>query len=475
MIKLDMILEDIRRIDEMGMRNVKQIIGDHKTATGYFHKDLDGVASALGFKKYLEGYGVKTTEVFSINYGSAEYSAKKPKEGLTWMVDFAHGKPFINFWTDHHDSSHEISKDSKKSTSVSFVHTPSNAEYISQEISPRDLFPPEDLKIISMVDSADFLKNNITPEQVMNAAFGYDRTIDVERNRMMMGLVVNKLLLAYKGKKGFLEDLVMNANSSLVSMYVTIKDLAKKNGYKPTEEITAGLEDYVSKQKAKTQDKGKNPEGLKNGDSTVWGTTLVQYGGGGMFSGYDRYTPFKNNPDVDFLIIGWPMGLIQISKNPFKNGKNPAHLGDMAMGILNKKWKSKLSSKNVTLGDVKRIFEMDIKGNTDALGFTFEDLAALFSKSSIKGVDLEGEGSWTELIKKITNTKFGNLSRKQKELLDRITIPLWDLITAQSGGHRDITNIQGLSFYGKGYVDEVLKPIMKDFADEMKDKHLESN
>lgn len=467
-MKIDLILKEMNLITEMGMRDIKKIIGNHKTATGYCHKDLDGICSAVAFRKYLEGYGVKTIEIISINYGSAEYSARKPTEGLTWMVDFAHGKPFINFWTDHHDSAHV--GDSK--TSSSFSKTPSNAEFISQEISSRDLFPPEDLKTISMVDSADFLKNNITPDQIMNAAFGYDRTISVERNRMMMGLVVNKLLLAYKGKQGFLEDLAMEANPSLTSMYVTIKELAKKNGYKPSNEIDAGNKAYVEAQRNKIQEKGKDVTKLKNGESTVWGTTLVQYGGGGMFSGYDRYTPFKNNPDVDFFVIGWPMGLIQVSKNPFKQGKNPMHLGDMAMGVLNKKWRSKLQSKMVTLGDIKRIFEMDIKGNKDALGFTFADLTALFDHKSVKGINLDDEGGWTAFIKDVTNKKFGELSYKQKGFLDKITISLWDILTAQSGGHASITNVQGLSFYGKGYVDELLKPIMQDFVEEMKDVHL---
>ena len=45
---------------------------------------------------------------------------------------------------------------------------------------------------------------------------------------------------------------------------------------------------------------------------------IVQYGGGSMMKpgSYDRYTPFKNNPDADFLVIAWPMGLVQASCNP---------------------------------------------------------------------------------------------------------------------------------------------------------------
>jgi hypothetical protein len=36
-----------------------------------------------------------------------------------------------------------------------------------------------------------------------------DKGLPVERNKMLMGLVTNKLLLAFKNKKGFLDRLVM--------------------------------------------------------------------------------------------------------------------------------------------------------------------------------------------------------------------------------------------------------------------------
>ena len=37
----------------------------------------------------------------------------------------------------------------------------------------------------------------------------------------------------------------------------------------------------------------------------IEGNIIVQYGGGNMMKpgSYDRYTPFRNNPDADFLVI----------------------------------------------------------------------------------------------------------------------------------------------------------------------------
>ena len=61
---------------------------------------------------------------------------------------------------------------------------------------------------------------------VMNFVFKYDKDKSVRRNKMMMGLVVNKLLLAYKNNnvngRDLLEYLVMNCEPSLENLYNTI-------------------------------------------------------------------------------------------------------------------------------------------------------------------------------------------------------------------------------------------------------------
>lgn len=471
--QLDNALEAHRRVNESGIRNIKALSKKYKDATGYFHQDLDGVTSALGMKSYLERYGIKTTKVIPINYGSSEFVADIPKKStLTWMVDFAHGKPFMNIHTDHHDGQSGVAS----GTSTDFVKDPANVAAISAKISPSELFPPKDLEVIKMVDSADFAKHDINPDQVMNGAFGYDDTIDVEKNHIAMGMVVNKLLLANKNKKNFLQDLVMQSKPSLMSMYNVIVKLSKKEGFRPSNAIQKGTEKYIDQQKGHMQKPDTDPKKLRMGQSTVWGTTIVQYGGGFMGGAnvYDRYTPFKLYPNADYLCIGWAMGLVQLSKNPFKSGKNPYHLGDLVMKKIMTKYKSKLQKKIVSLGDMKRVFEGDIhkKGGPDSMGFKWEDFVSLFDQKKVKGINLESEGGWTSFIKSVSSVKFDNLSYKQKQILDKITVSLWDIIQAQSGGHSDITNIQGLNFWGKGYPDDLLKPIMSDIAKEMKSKHL---
>lgn len=467
--QVDKAFDVYKRVDESGIRNITKLAKEYSKGQGYFHMDTDGVTSAIGMKAYLSSYGIKTTSVHHIQYGAQEFKIDAPKEGqLQWMVDFAHGKPWLHVWTDHHDGQAGV----VSTVATSFEKAPSNATAISGKISPKELFPPEDLKVISMVDSADFAKNDINPDDVMNAAFGYNKNLSVERNHMMMGLVVNKLLLAYKNKKGFLERLVMESNPSLISMYNVIKKLAKAEGYKSPAEVGKGMSKYVDDQIANGVKPYTSPKKMKGGQHSMWGTTLVQVDaqtGGWRDITYDRYTPFKNHPEAEYIIMGWTMGLVQISKNPFKSGSNPDNLADVAWKVM-KKWEGKLKKTKVSLTTIK--YKME-QGHVDtSMGFKWDDLVALFDKNDIKGIDVESEGGYTKFIKDITSIPVKRLSYKQKQALERISVNAWDLMKAMSGGHKDITNMQGFNFLGKEEGRKMLFDFMEAAAKEMKDKRL---
>ena len=467
------ILESINRLlVETGIRNMKTFAKNFKEAEIIFHMDLDGVCSAIGLKQYLKNYGIKTTRATPVQYGGKEYAIKKVSKGkLICLCDFAHAKPVLNLWLDHHDAEH-IGATGDMSTS--FVTAPSNVAFISQTLSPADLFPPADIKIISTVDSADFASQDLTPDDIMRAAFKLDKSIDVSKNHRAMGFVCNKLILAYKNKDKFLSDLVMTANPSLISLYNVTKKLAKDNGYIPPEAIDMAHSDYETAQAGKMNKQGKisDVKGLKSGGSVLIGTTVVQYGGGSMKAGsYDRYTPFKLYPECDYFCIAWAMGLLQVSKNPFKKGKNPYHLGKICQEAL-KKHKSYLVGQVITLEHIKYIFERDAAKIKDAMGFTFDDLIAIFGTKA-KGIGKD-KSSWKEMIKDITNKPFKYLSKKQKDMLKRVTITAWDLIETQSGGHKSISNISGLNFIpGKGEYVKFMRKLQVTLAEMMKDKHLE--
>ena len=167
--------------------------------------------------------------------------------------------------------------------------------------------------------------------------FKNDRERDIKSNKRMLGLVTNKLLLSFKNKKGFLRDLVLNSKPSLLNILLNIKDWMKNNGFLNIKDLEKNKEVYVQKQNVSP-------------NVQVKGNIIYQYGGGDVFQpgSYDRYTPFKNNPDADFLVLVWPMGMVQSSCNPFKKDRalKGVNLGEIKDEVL-KKFESELKSKKI--------------------------------------------------------------------------------------------------------------------------------
>jgi len=475
--KIEKIEQDFALM-ESGFRNMRKLAKQYDKAKIYFHKDLDGVTSAIIIKKYMENNGIKTIDSEPIQYGGEEYSVRKtPKGVMPVLVDFGHGKVNMVIYTDHHDHSEEERKTSVKGQSRLLPKTPSNAEFISQVISPTDIMTAKDIDVISTVDSADFAKYGLKPSDISKAVLDKQLSKDIQKNHRMMGLVTNKLLLTYKNKPGFLTDVVMKSKPSLMSMYNVIIKLAKKHGYKTPEEIDQGTENYEEQRKGKVIEFGKSSDipGMKNGESFMIGTTIFQKGGGfmGGKNTYDRYTIFDIYPDADYLITQWPLGLIQMSANPFVLRKNPYHLGDIAIKKILSKYKSKLQKEDITLDRLKYEFERDIgkKHIKNAMGFNWQDFEALY-KGKIKGLQKKHGDWWPNMVKDISNKPYRYLSDKQKNILKQVTVSAWDVIMASSGGHKNITNISGLNFVKDS--KKIANDISIDLVDYMKDKHMKA-
>ena len=178
-IRLEIYNEEDKKVNESGIRNITDLAKEYNKAEIYFHKDLDGIASAVGMKTYLARYGIKTVDAHPIQYGGEEYAVPKPRSKvMAVLVDFSHGKVTMNIHTDHHEGQIGV----EKGTSTSFVKTPSNAAYISQVLSPSDLFPPKDMKILNTVDAADFASQGITPDDIFRAVFKVNKNISMEKN-----------------------------------------------------------------------------------------------------------------------------------------------------------------------------------------------------------------------------------------------------------------------------------------------------
>jgi hypothetical protein len=420
-------------ISESGIRDINALAQRYSKAEIYFHQDLDGVTTALAMKSYLEQHGIKVVDAHVIQYGDKEFSIKKNDatgDVMPVLVDFAHGKPMFVIHTDHHDR--QAGAEDTKSTS--FRQSRSNVETISQIVSPKEIFPDKDVLLISTVDSANFAKYDITPEQVMNYLFKFDKDSSLLKNKMAMGMVANKLLLAFKNKPGFLEKLVMDSTPSLINILVNIRQIMKEKGYADIPDLEKNKEDYVQKMK-------NYPEVSNN--------VIVQYGGGSMMKpgSYDRYTPFRNNPDADFLVIAWPMGLLQASCNPFKKDRElkGVNLGDIAQEVLSK-WESQLKEREIPLSTIKWISE-DVKGfGPESVGFTFKDFVALYGKNY-----KSKQNGKEELINigNLMEKPFEQLTEEERQILDEVTVNAWDVIQSNSGGHKCITNISGLMYMGR--------------------------
>ena len=419
-----------RLINESGIRDINNIAKRYKKAKIYFHQDLDGVTTGLAMKNYLEKYGIEVVDAEVIQYGSKEFAIKKPEgegEVMPVLVDFAHGKPMFVIHTDHHDTQAGVEKD----TATNFKSSRSNVETISQVVSPKEIFPSDDILLISTVDSANFAVNQITPEMVMNYLYKYDKDSSLKRNKMLMGLVVNKLLLAYKNKPRFLENLVLNSQPSLLSILNNIKKEAIEKGYVDPEQLTKNKENYIQSRKEK-------------GVETL-GNIISQYGFGSTTKSgaYDRYTPFKNNPDSDFLVTGMPMGMVQASCNPFKEdralkGVNLGEIKDEVLDVFRKEFEG----LKITFGIIKRVAEQE--ADFSSVGFTFKDMEAIYGESPSYKID--GGENLKEILNNISSKLYRGLSQKQKELLDKVSVNGFDVIRANSGGHKCITNISGLNF-----------------------------
>ena len=420
-------------ISESGIRDINALAQRYPKAEIYFHQDLDGVTTALAMKSYLEQHGIEVIDAHVIQYGDKEFSIKKNDatgDVMPVLVDFAHGKPMFVIHTDHHDR--QAGAEDTKSTS--FRQSRSNVETISQIVSPKEIFPDKDVLLISTVDSANFAKYDITPEQVMNYLFKFDKDSSLLKNKMAMGMVANKLLLAFKNKPGFLEKLVMDSTPSLINILVNIRQIMKEKGYADIPDLEKNKEDYVQKMK-------NYPEVSNN--------VIVQYGGGSMMKpgSYDRYTPFRNNPDADFLVIAWPMGLLQASCNPFKKDRElkGVNLGDIAQEVLSK-WEGQLKDRQIPLSTIKWISE-DVKGfGPESVGFTFKDFVALYGKNY-----KSKQNGKEELINigNLMEKPFEQLTEEERQILDEVTVSAWDVIQSNSGGHKCITNISGLMYMGR--------------------------
>ncbi len=165
------------------------------------------------------------------------------------------------------------------------------------------------------------------------------------------------------------------------------------------------------------------------------------------------------------MVIAWPLGLVQASCNPFKKERQlkGVNLGEVKDEVLSK-WEGQLKQKQVPLSTIKWVSETSV--GEGSVGFTFKDFVAIYGKEFTK-MD-NGRDILTEIGYSM-NKHFDELSEDEKELLDNVTVNAWDIIEANSGGHKCITNISGLNYLGRGKRPPSGKP---KFGDEEKESYV---
>jgi hypothetical protein len=313
------------------------------------------------------------------------------------------------------------------------------------------------------VDSADYARHQINPEEVINSIFQYDKEKDVARNKMMMGLVANKLLLSFKNKPGFLEELVMTTTPSLHNLFHNVVAIAKREGYATPERIAQTNLNYYKKRK-------------ESGAVKLEDGIIISYGGGMMWEknpetgkadpNYDRYTVFRIHPDAEFNVIAWPMGLLQASCNPFKEDRalKGVNLGAIAQEVLSK-YESHMKKNTVSLAKIKRISEKSVVA--DSVGFRFSDLLSIY-KDKLIGLDEVPLRLWKDAVRIAANRPYKSLPKALKNILSKVEISVWDVIQANSGGHKCITNISGLNYLKDPVASTKL--LQNDFVKLLKEK-----
>jgi len=456
------------KLNESGIRNIRELAKQYDSAIIYGHMDLDGLASSISAKAYLERYGIKTIDFQVIQYGATEFAITKPTNPKTMgvLVDFAHGKPFMKIHTDHHQNQQVM-----KGSSNQFTHSESNADTWSTKISTSNIFPAEDIRVINMVDAAQYKREGIKPEEMLKATIKSDKEKSVLRNHIEMGMACGKLVLAFKNRPGFFKEVVMRANPSLESMYNVIRHIIKEKieagekRYTNPENIERNSLTYWNEQSSKKIPNGEitDIDDMSNGQSIIINDIIFQCGGGymGSVGSYDRYTAFRLYPNAKYFIMLWnAFGMMQVSKNPWYEGNDldDVNLGDIVLeNIFKKRVAPSLYTDKykISLLAIKKMNEEKVNEEKGSIGFDYEGLLAVYPK--LRELYDKFSSKYQYVIKKYMNWKPSDFINQPEEEIKKaidilgrkLYVYLPDIIMANSGGHPSITNLTGF-----GYLNE---------------------
>jgi hypothetical protein len=105
-----------------------------------------------------------------------------------------------------------------------------------------------------------------------------------------------------------------------------------------------------------------------------------------------------------------------------------------------------LEEKIIPLSTIKWVSESARDFSDQSVGFTNADLEAFYGK---KIRSMQGGDQYMERLKDIMDKPFSKLSDEELAILDKLGVPAWEMIQANSGGHKCITNISALNYFGR--------------------------
>lgn len=208
-----------------------------------------------------------------------------------------------DFGSDHH--SNENGSLSAAERGDLAVKSPSEAEFFANKYAP-GLWSQDDLKAISMVDSADYTK-----EELENTIFLQKKFTGPNRKRNLANLTGILYDTLCKKDEKAAKWIILNSQPSLVSLYNTIKQASKLNGerlrmleaikngdYKTGKEIAETLPKVLNKN---WYDKNSDTYKDRNGKAIGKAETLERYSEKNQKDLLAVKSGYKNKEDEETL------------------------------------------------------------------------------------------------------------------------------------------------------------------------------
>ena len=241
-----------------------------KVAKIIYHKDLDGIFSAILAKEQLKKQGIKNFKFEGIQYGdrnAPEKFKKLSNKHSTVLVDFSNIPAGVkpDYWSDHHITKSELNK--RLYRQIGREEFPSETEHLAT-LTTQNLADSSTIKAISIVDSAKY----------SNLDWLIDLPKDFRKKGRMerLAIIVNSLISGLiKKNPTAVNLLIKNTNPSLVNLYnnalkyiklsnlqkQALDELKKPNpDWKKIDEIRNKLPEEMKKETIK----GKNIQEIPN-------------------------------------------------------------------------------------------------------------------------------------------------------------------------------------------------------------------